>query len=276
MTPSILYPPFETPGLNPIHHDGMFSDLEMQIAIRLETLRNNPHPSNEHFIGFYEHLLKHIDFKAYRAIQDRFLHPDNRQDVRAPTGSLKYIDALFWFDRGVRLSILMQLHLLPPLNIVELGSGPGHLARVAQYFGHTVLGSDLPNSFRPKDDPHIYQLLCDAFGVDRTPLRVKAHEKLPDFGDKKDLIMATGAAFNMRSDGTAWTIHDWRFFMQDVTNNQLTQDGRMFLALCHRKLPADVQVWLKSAADKALHKDASMFFSAENLRKFLNVEARPS
>lgn len=148
-----------------------------------------------------------------------------RLDAAHPKGSeRKYLDARKWLARKLDAALLLGLEQGPPLDILDLGTGPGHFPFVAQHFGHRVIALDLPGI-------PLYDALCGWLGVEKHDVCVEARRPLPDFGRRFDLVTAFMLGFNTKADGTLFDLSDWAWFLDDVRDRQLKPGGRLLLKM---------------------------------------------
>ena len=214
---------------------------------------------------FFEYLLSNIDAAKYQSIQERFLDPsvvDPNSDV------VKYLDPVIWFQSKVRLCLTLGLDKTPPQRILDLGTGPGHFPFVARFYGHEVVGTDLPARTGGIDDGrgHLYDALCDLYQVRRIPHRIYAMTPLGDLGGRYDTVTAFLAAFNVDDKGRPWTVDQWRYFLNDLQTNVLAEHGTLFMTLADGKLTEDSWAYLKSLSDWSVDKSKQII-----LRKPANL-----
>ncbi len=77
----------------------------------------------------------------------------------------------------------------------------------------------------------MYNDIIDFLKVNRIVHRIKALQKLPSFGKKFDLINAYAICFNNHDQPDLWGVDEWTFFLQDLKQNHLKENGRIVLAL---------------------------------------------
>jgi len=118
----------------------------------------------------------------------------------------------------------LNLHRLPPQDVLDLGCGGGFFLFIAQQFGHRCLGLDMP-------DHPLFGELCDLLGVQRRVWKIQAMEPLPDLGRKFDLITAFSIGFNRKIDKSLWHPNEWDFFLRDLQDRHLKPRGKIFLAM---------------------------------------------
>lgn len=133
-----------------------------------------------------------------------------------------------WDTMTVALYRIRRLCLdtAPPLDILDIGTGPGVFPYVCQQFGHRVVCTDI-------DATSYYNDLATFFGLDRRIWRVLPHEPAPDLGRVFDLITATNIGFNKlpgkpRKD---WFVEEWRFFLEDIATRLAKPEARIYLTI---------------------------------------------
>lgn len=165
---------------------------------------------------------------AQRAFQGRLIQFNSEDPAIDKAGPEKYFDIpLFLADR-IRSALSLNLVNASPKKILDIGSGPGHFGAVCNALGHEVLGIDVSHE--------LYSRLCDVMGVKTRVCPVRRRKKLPDLGNKFDLVTAIWVCFDVlgvddAGKQTYWSIEDWKFFVEDLFSNQVTDDGAVYLSL---------------------------------------------
>lgn len=178
----------------------------------------------------------------------RILHPvrmapmlakidqERLRDVRARCSSVpsdspgswrhysKYLDVEKHLRQNIRRAQDLNLHRLPPQEILDIGCGGGFFLFVGQALGHRGLGLDV-------DGIPVFDGLVDLLGINRTTCKITGFETLPDLGRKFDLISAFATAFHgSREDSWRWGEKEWDFFLSDLKRH-LKPGGRIFFDL---------------------------------------------
>ena len=136
----------------------------------------------------------------------------------------KYLDAKKHLQLNIRRAQDLNLHRLPPQEILDIGCGGGFFLFVAQARGHHGLGLDVGGI-------PVFDDLVDLLGINRIEYKVTNFEMLPDFGRKFDLITAFATAFHGgREDSWRWGEAEWDFFLADL-ERRLKPGGRIFFDL---------------------------------------------
>jgi SAM-dependent methyltransferase len=163
-------------------------------------------------------IIKTIDLGQFKVYQERYKTADP-----AP-GSSKFLDIRPWMMHKLMYYYLLGLDKSRPLQILDIGAGTGYFSYICSLHGHTVVAIDL-------DTDPMYNAVCQFLHVNRRTWRIVKYERLPDFGIKFDLVTAFMVTFNNRNRPDQWGVGEWQFLIEDLKHNQLTEDGRMFLAL---------------------------------------------
>jgi SAM-dependent methyltransferase len=158
-----------------------------------------------------------IDQERLREIQQRY--------AGAPAGYAKYANIDPWLRLNRERVQDLKLHRSPPKRVLDLGCGGGFFLFILKRLGHSVLGLDV-------DQVSLYTELLNIFDVPRVVWRINAFEPLPDLGQKFDWITAFSINFNLcYPKERLWGPAEWDFFLLDLQQRHLAQDGRMFFGL---------------------------------------------
>src|SRR5262249_16803161 len=152
--------------------------------------------------------------EVFAELQRRHLVQD---ELPRRYNEVKYLDTVRWIEGKLQHAAELRLHRSPPLDILDLGSGPGHFQLVAQFMGHRSFGLDVPLGPRlASTNRHLYDDLCAFFAVEKTSFAIEALKPLPDFGRRFDLVTSFMTWFNSHRDNTPWSPEEWSFFLCDV------------------------------------------------------------
>jgi hypothetical protein len=221
-------------GVKPEHLDRMFGDFRTTIETRIAELLAQNDANGERGAAFFEFLLKEVDAGEFARMQQLFLgNPATAENKNM----LKYIDPVTWFDSKLSIARWLALDRQPPLRILDLGTGPGHFPIVARFYGHRVVGTDLPKRSSGLDKTgHLYDALCELYRVKRISHVIRPFAPLGEVGGRYDMVTAFLAAFNVDKDKNPWSAEHWRFFLTDLKTNVLAERGVIFMRLTHDKL----------------------------------------
>jgi SAM-dependent methyltransferase len=137
----------------------------------------------------------------------------------------KYLDTPRWIQLNIRRAQDLRLNLRPgPLRILDLGSGAGYFLLVAKHVGHSGIGLDIAN-------PEMYGEMFELFGIQRVIWEINAYQRLPDLGEKFDLVTAFSICFNGHKRSDLWGPKEWGFFLDDLQTRFLAPPGEIFLGM---------------------------------------------
>jgi SAM-dependent methyltransferase len=171
-------------------------------------------------------ILATIDEAELVRLREHYPYRPNARKINA------YEDANYWVGVNVKRLQDLWLDRSPPLDILDLGCGPGYFLYLCRLFGHEGLGLD------PDDEP-FFRGTTKFFGVSRVVARIKAQTPLPDLGKQFDLVTAHRVCFHRiarRENGEwlEWSEADWKFFINDVRTRFLKPNGRLLLEFNRR------------------------------------------
>ncbi|MGI8839810.1 MAG: hypothetical protein ACR2F8_03350 [Caulobacteraceae bacterium] len=254
--------PFPVPGLRDEWLPAVFGRFDEVARAAAEPFRDEPHWARQAKAGFFLALVERFDTGLYHEIQAAHLAAEA---IGKDGNRLKYLDTPTWaggkFDHALRLG----LHRSAPLRILDLGAGPGHFQMVAEYFGHETLGLDIP--FGPGATPpaapgprrHVYDDLCDFFGVRKTDHRIGARIALPALSGRFDLITSFMTCFSTHAKGGGpWTVGDWTFLLADLRDNVLAEGGQIYLNLTPGVYDDRSWAFLKSVGGEVIEKSRTL------------------
>jgi SAM-dependent methyltransferase len=172
-------------------------------------------------------MLATVDRAELERLRERYPYRPNARKINA------YEDAEYWVDVNVKRVQDLWLDRSRPLDIFDLGCGPGYFLYFCQHFGHKGVGLD------PDDEP-FFRGTTQLFGVRRVIARIHAQTPLPDIGKKFDLVTAHRVCFHRiardeNGEWHEWTPADWQFFINDVRTRFLKPDGRLLLEFNRRQ-----------------------------------------
>jgi SAM-dependent methyltransferase len=164
-------------------------------------------------------VLEQVNHSGLERIRARYAVPGER------THWPKYLEAPRWIRLNIRRAQELRLKLRPkPLRILDLGSGAGYFLLVAKYLGHSGIGLDIA-------DPEMYAEMFELFGFQRVIWEINAYQRLPDLGEKFDLVTAFSICFNGHKRADLWGPKEWDFFLDDVYGRILKSPGEIFLGM---------------------------------------------
>jgi hypothetical protein len=256
--------PRPLPRVKDFHLDGVFGEFEDVIDRAVTRSERSSDPIEIEKARFFRYLKSRVDPVKFGQMQEVQLAEGK---VRMDSDMVKYIDPCAWFDSKVRASLLIGLDRHPPMDILDIGTGPAHFPVVAEFYGHHVIGTDLPyRTTGQLQRGHLYDALSDIFQIRRIPMKVEQYVPLPKLDRRFGLVTALLAAFNLDPERKPWTIDAWRFFLNDLLDNVLTEEGEVFMILSDEKLTPEVWSYLSERA--VFTNDISKQIHIKDLSKF--------
>ena len=187
-------------------------------------------------------------------------HADGPGAGRMTNEGLKYVhDVARNMRTGAGHALDLDLDILPPQRILDLGSGAGYFLHVAQHLGHDCLGVDAP--FVPA-----YQDMTELLGVERMTYIIEPFVALPDFGSPYDLITAFRVCFDKLEGGNRWDVEEWKFFLKDIRRH-LKPGGVLQLRLNKRGDKRGNQCYTPALLEFFLAHDAEIYRSTVRFRQ---------
>jgi len=162
-------------------------------------------------------VIETIDPAAFEQIRQRYAVANPGADWP------KYLDLERWIEINIRRIREVELDLLRPKRILDLGCGAGYFLYIAQLLGHSGLGLDI-------DRLPMFREITRLLGVHRIVQRIEPFRPLPDIGRKFDLVTAFMVCFNDHKMPGLWKVPEWEFFLDDLAKH-LTARGRVWLEL---------------------------------------------
>ena len=164
-----------------------------------------------------QRVIETIDPAAFEQIRQRYTVADPGADWP------KYLDLDRWIGVNIRRIRQLELDLVRPKQILDLGCGAGYFLYIAQLLGHSGVGLDM-------DRLPMFREITRLLGVRRVVQRIQALRPLPNFGQKFDVITAFMICFNNHKMPGLWGIPEWKFFLNDLAK-YLKPRGRVWLEL---------------------------------------------
>ena len=210
-----------------------------------EFIANNPQGrfskviSEAEMYKICKEMLDNWDLSKYDELKAKHY----KEDSGTPKNKLKYLDLFSWIAGRMNSAILMGLHKSMPLDILDIGTGPGHFAFIAKFFGHNILTSDIApgtpegsiknGEIKQKESKDVfYKDHINFFNLESITHRVEPFKSASNIEKKFDLITILMPSFEKFSrDKELWGLKEWEFLIDDYKNNLLNENGRMFLWL---------------------------------------------
>ena len=113
-------------------------------------------------------------------------------------------------QQNLRLVDHLGLYGRPPMDILDLGCGPGYFMKICEMLGHRVSGLDI-------DTSAMFRELIRLQNLRRFIIRIEAFTPLPEMESAPyDLVTAFAICFNNHDTPQLWTFEEWAFFVGDI------------------------------------------------------------
>jgi SAM-dependent methyltransferase len=162
-------------------------------------------------------VIETIDPVKFEQIRRRYAVADPGADWP------KYLDLDRWIGVNIRRIRYLELDLVRPERILDLGCGAGYFLHIAQLLGHSGVGLDM-------DRLPMFREITRLLDVRRVVQQIQPFRPLPNFGQKFDLITAFMICFNDHKMPGLWSVPQWEFFLNDLAKH-LKPRGRVWLEL---------------------------------------------
>jgi SAM-dependent methyltransferase len=170
---------------------------------------------------FSRAIISSINNPGLEAIRKKYKADRTFQDGR------KYLNATWYVRDNVARAMMLGLHESKAKTILDIGCGAGYFALACTYFGHRVIGFDLP-------EKEFYREMAELFSTERFEGILRPLEPFPlNTSISFDLITAYSVTFAKKfgSNGKAdWSRAEWEFFLNDICRF-LRPGGAIFLRL---------------------------------------------
>jgi hypothetical protein len=159
------------------------------------------------------------DFSNFSSLVVEFSE-DSSQKSRS-----KYLDYSRHVAVAARRALALNLDKQQPLNVLDIGTGTGYFPLTCRHLGHKVMTIDYLTE-------GVYQRLIRHFDIPQIDCGIMPFQKLPDLGERFDVVTAFAIAFSKRQDtGIIWGPKEWDFLMDDLRANLMNSGGVLWLWL---------------------------------------------
>ncbi|MEI8313508.1 MAG: methyltransferase domain-containing protein [Verrucomicrobiota bacterium] len=161
----------------------------------------------------------------FARLQERFAEEDPEVGNTRLRDPRKYVIELRrLLQQNLRLVDHLGLYGRPPMDILDLGCGPGYFMKICEMLGHRVSGLDI-------DTSEMFRELIRLQNLRRFIIRIEAFTPLPQIETAPfDLITAFAICFNNHDTPRLWTSKEWAFFLDDI-GRLLKSGGRLHLVI---------------------------------------------
>ena len=134
----------------------------------------------------------------------------------------KYID-----DFDVRFgSSLVNYSRISKKNsttVLDIGTGMGYLPYIFKHNGYDVTCFDMAGC------AEIFNRSCEILGIKKVDFTINKYVNIPNFNKKFDIVNASLVTFNQHRETEIWLKDEWLFFLNDIYNHQLNDNGILYL-----------------------------------------------
>lgn len=161
----------------------------------------------------------------FARLQERFAEEDPEAGKARLRDPRKYVIELRrLLQQNLRLVDRLGLYGRPPMDIFDLGCGPGYFMKICEMLGHRVSGLDI-------DTSAMFRELIDLQKLRRFIIRIEAFTPLPQIETAPfDLITAFAICFNNHDTPRLWTSKEWAFLLDDI-GRFLKPGGMLYLVI---------------------------------------------
>jgi hypothetical protein len=202
---------------------------------------------NQRSLKFFSFIKDTFPDEGYAVIQREHLSPKNIDFMHSSgviSSELKYLDFPFWAQSKFAVGSRLKLERYAGESILDIGTGPGHFAVVARYFGCKYEGLEvILKSWSPHSKRHLFDDLCNFFQIDRATQPVRPMKPLQL---QQRFRMVTCLMGNFCSvtaaDGKrrSWDWSEWVFFLDNLVRDVMEAEYSMYFHISRNYLSADV------------------------------------
>jgi hypothetical protein len=198
------------------------------------------------------HPLSPLEPEFHRSlISDSTLHDlvERFGDSDPYPGFSKYLDAEHYLGTALHHYSVAGLHPSKLESVLDLGTGAGYFPFVCRNIGHETLALDVPAH-------PFYGEMISMLGVTRMEHRIEKRQPLPGFQRRFDLVTAFAICFNGHDTDDLWGPEEWEYFISDLRENVLQEQGRICLVLNRERSGETISPSLRElfeSMDASLH-----------------------
>ncbi len=108
-------------------------------------------------------------------------------------------------------------------SFLDIGTGMGYIPYVFKHNGYNVTCFDMVGC------ADIFNKSCEILGIKKHHFTINKYETLINFNKKFDIINSSLICFNKHKEKDLWLKDEWFFFLNDIYNNQLSDEGILYL-----------------------------------------------
>lgn len=193
---------------------------------------------DEHLIDFYRWIGQHYSSDAYADLQAEFL---------GTKLSPKFLAICHRTARLMPIAKWLDWHRRQRMRTLDLGSGPGHMGLIANFFGHQSEGIDAYAVYRP---------LSDFWRQQVHGHRIEAGKALPV--GKFHSITSILTNYDR-----AWSADQWAEFLDRLMADHLEPGGELVVHFPGGQSPA--RDYVRSRASRTEQNGRYLFFTKGDL-----------
>lgn len=175
----------------------------------------------DYFLRESQRLLHSIQNEYDRLIGEYPTPADHRKGVE---NQALFVEMVHW----------LELERMKPLTILDIGGRGGLFAYFCKKYGHNAYVSDLPGVLQTHPNTELLKL----FGINSLDLMIKPFTPTDTHNLRFDLVTGFRTRFHSRlpfetgkPSEEHWGIAEWRYFLQDLSENVLSDSGQIFFML---------------------------------------------
>ena len=130
----------------------------------------------------------------------------------------KYIDD---FDNRFANSLIIyrRISTKNSASVLDIGTGMGYLPYIFKHNGYDVTCFDMAGC------AEIFNRSCEILGIKKVDFTINKYVNIPNFNKKFDIVNASLVTFNQHRETEIWLKDEWLFFLNDIYNHQLNDNG---------------------------------------------------
>ncbi|MBI1326502.1 MAG: hypothetical protein GC136_02560 [Alphaproteobacteria bacterium] len=177
-------------------------------------------------VYYYMRAKANVDLLLVTLNENEMMKIRDAWRGKVPLMHLKYFQMERWMTLNLKRAVRLGLDKMPFSRALDIGAGFGYFPYIAKFYGCDVTALDIP------EEP-LYDEVMKYFGVPKIHHTIKPFEPLPKPEMPYDLITGFQIMFNATNPWKRefWGAEEWRFFLKDITENQLSAGGRLYLEL---------------------------------------------
>lgn len=162
-------------------------------------------------------IIASLEADGFQEVRARYADLEAEHDLDCWT---KFFDLDRWIPTNLDRVHFLGLDYGRAKRILDIGCGAGYFMYICQLLGHDVHGLDI-------DATPGFNDLIETLDLHRIAHRIEPNERLPDLGDRYDVITAHMVIFHKLPNGAFWNAAQWDFLLRDLLG-RLKPNGCLF------------------------------------------------